>query len=230
MKESELRARVVKEAAGWLGVKENTVRHRALVDFYNRIEPLPAGYTLKETDPWCAAFVSVVGAAMHLSDIIFPECSCLRMMQKYIKAGCWEESDAYRPRTGDVIFYGWTDAGTGDFQGPPDHVGIVQSVDDDMISVIEGNYQDQVKVRRIAVNARYIRGYGLPDYASKAGPDKLTGFPDVPAGAWYEAAVSRMARAGLVTGYPDGTFKPLQAVSRAELAAVLDRLTSEGQD
>ena len=224
MKESELRARVVKEAAGWLGVKEGTVRHRALVDFYNRIEPLPAGYKLQENDAWCAAFVSVVGAAIHLSDIIFPECSCLRMVQEYIKAGCWEESDAYRPRTGDVIFYGWTDAGTGDFQGPPDHVGIVQSVDDDMISVIEGNYQNEVKVRRIAVNARFIRGYGLPDYASKAGPDKLTGFPDVPAGAWYEEYVLQAAQKGILTGYPDGTFKPLQAVSRAEMAAVIAKL------
>jgi hypothetical protein len=146
------------------------------------------------------------------------------MVQEYVKAGCWEESDAYRPRTGDVIFYGWTDAGMGDFQGPPDHVGIVQSVDDDMISVIEGNYQDEVKVRRIAVNARFIRGYGLPDYASKAGPDKLTGFPDMPAGAWYEEYVLQAAQKGILTGYPDGTFKPLQAVSRAEMAAVIAKL------
>lgn len=230
MTEKELRAKVVKEAAGWLGVKENTVRHRALVDFYNRIEPLPAGYKMKETDPWCAAFVSVVGASMHLGDIIFPECSCQRMVELYRKAGRWEERDDFTPQTGDVIFYGWNDSGQGDYNGPPDHVGIVQSVDDDMISVIEGNYQNEVKVRRIAVNARFIRGYGLPDYASKAGPERLTGFPDVPAGAWYEAAVSRMARAGLVTGYPDGTYKPMQGVTRAELAAVLDRLTSEGQD
>ena len=224
MTEKELRARVAKEAAGWLGVKEDTVRHRALVDFYNKIEPLPVGYRLKETDPWCAAFVSVVGASMHLGDIIFPECSCLRMVQEYVKSGRWEESDAYKPQTGDVVFYGWQDSGVGDYNGPPDHVGIVQSVDDDMISVIEGNYQDEVKVRRIAVNARFIRGYGLPDYASKAGPDKLTGFPDVPAGAWYEEYVLTAAQKGILTGYPDGTYKPMQAVSRAEMAAVIAKL------
>ena len=37
-----------------------------------------------------------------------------------------------------------------------------------MITVIEGNYHDAVKRRPIPINARYIRGYGCPDYASLA--------------------------------------------------------------
>lgn len=35
-------------------------------------------------------------------------------------------------------------------------------------SIIEGNYSHMVKRRTLAVNGKYIRGYCLPDYASKA--------------------------------------------------------------
>lgn len=227
MTENELRAKVVREAAGWLGVKEGTVRHRAMVDFYNAITPLPVGYKLKETDPWCASLVSVVGSAMHLSGIIYPECSCPRMVELYQRAGRWEEADDFVPSAGDLAFYGWQDSGLGDYQGPPDHVGIVQSVNEGMISVIEGNRNNEVSVRRIPVNARFIRGFGRPDYAKAAAEltaERSTSFSDVPAGAWYEQAVKRVAQAGILTGYPDGTFKPSQPLTRAEAAALADRL------
>lgn len=225
MTENELRARFAREAASWLGVNEGTAKHKDLVAAYNAISPLPAGYKLKETDSWCAAFVSVVSATLKLESIVFPECSCGRMVQLYQQYNRWQEDDAYVPQIGDIIFYGWSDSGKGDYLGWPDHVGIVQSCDDGQISVIEGNYQNKVGMRRIAVNARYIRGYGLPDYASaaKAEPQKKTGFPDVPAGAWYEEEVKYMAQHGILTGYPDGTFKPQQAVTRAELTVALSR-------
>ncbi len=48
-------------------------------------------------------------------------------------------------------------------------------------------------------------------------------FPDVPAGAWYAQEVDRMARRGLVTGYPDGAFGPEREMSRSELTAVVAR-------
>lgn len=231
MTESELRARVAREAAGWLGVKEGSARHREIVALYNGIEPLPVGYRLKETDPWCAAWISAVAAVLRLLSVLFPECSCQRMVARYREAGRWEEADDYVPQIGDVLFYGWRDSGAGDYEGPPDHVGLVQYVEDGEITVLEGNLGDAVGVRRIRVNARFIRGYGLPDYARAAA--ELTAeekkaaapWPDVPEGAWYADAAGRMARAGLLTGYPDGTYKPQQAVTRAELAAVLDRLT-----
>ena len=41
---------------------------------------------------------------------------------------------------------------------------MVISVNDGKISVIEGNYQDSVKVRTIPVNGKYIRGYIIPHY------------------------------------------------------------------
>ena len=45
-------------------------------------------------------------------------------------------------------------------------MGVVEKVENGLITVIEGNYHDAVGRRTIAVNGRFIRGYGLPDYAS----------------------------------------------------------------
>lgn len=44
------------------------------------------------------------------------------------------------------------------------------------------------------------------------------------AGHWAESAIEAVKKAGLMSGYPDGSFKPDQPVTRAELAAVLARI------
>ena len=41
---------------------------------------------------------------------------------------------------------------------------------------------------------------------------------------WAEEIIDRVSEAGLMEGFKDGTFKPDLAVTRAELATVLDRL------
>ncbi len=46
---------------------------------------------------------------------------------------------------------------------------------------------------------------------------------DVAQDDWYGAAVYRLQDYGILQGYPDGTFQPEKPVSRAELAAVIDR-------
>ncbi len=43
-------------------------------------------------------------------------------------------------------------------------------------------------------------------------------------GHWAEAAIEKVKAAGLMSGYPDGSFKPDQPVTRAELASVLMRI------
>jgi hypothetical protein len=70
MTEKEMRELVCKTAKAWLGRKESDGSHREIIDVYNRI-PLPGGYKLSYLDPWCAGFVSAVGAACGLSDIIY---------------------------------------------------------------------------------------------------------------------------------------------------------------
>lgn len=46
-------------------------------------------------------------------------------------------------------------------------------------------------------------------------------YSDVRAGQWYNNAVSTMTSAGIVNGYPDGTFRPNAPITRAEMAKII---------
>ena len=78
--------------------------------------------------------------------------------------GSFVEDDSVTPAPGWLLFYDWQDSGSGDNKGSSDHVGIVEKVVGNTITVIEGNYSNSVKRREIAVNGKYIRGYGIPKY------------------------------------------------------------------
>lgn len=168
MTETELRQKVVSTALAWLGTRENTAKHLEMLAIYNSQKPLPRGWKMKVADFWCAAFVSTVSLQCGLRDIMPTECGCPGMVRLYQDIGRWVEDDAYIPSPGDVIFYDWQDTGYGDNAGQPDHVGIVTACDGQTMTIIEGNCDNAVKTRALAVNARFIRGYGCPDYASKS--------------------------------------------------------------
>lgn len=168
MTENELRKKVVSIAASYIGCKESDGSHKKIIDLYNSHKPLARGYAVKYTDAWCSTFASAVAIAAGLTDIIPTECGCQNHIQLFKNKGSWQENDAYTPKPGDYIFYDWDDSGAGDNKGSADHVGIVEKVSGSTITVIEGNYSDSVKRRTIAVNGRYIRGYGVPKYSTKA--------------------------------------------------------------
>lgn len=163
---------VVAQAKAWLGKNEADGSHKEIIDVYNTHRPLPRGYKVKYTDEWCATFVSAVAVKLGYTDIIPPECSCPKMIQLLKNIGAWVENDAYVPKGGDILFYDWDDRGTGENTNDPEHVGIVEKVEGDTITVIEGNYRDSVKRRTIKVNGRYIRGYGVPKYDAEPVVDK----------------------------------------------------------
>lgn len=48
-------------------------------------------------------------------------------------------------------------------------------------------------------------------------------FKDVPETHWAYEAIEELSEMGIINGYEDGTFKPDEAVTRAELATMLDR-------
>ena len=174
MTEQELRQKVVGTANEWLGTVEGSLAHRDLLAIYNSQNPLPRCTKMQDSWPWCAAFVSAVSVQCGLTDIMPTEMSCPLMIQKYQNLGRWVEDDAYIPSIGDVIFYDWDDSGSGDCTGTADHVGIVSAVYGTALTIIEGNCDDKVMERHIQVNARYIRGYGIPDFASKCGAEQDT--------------------------------------------------------
>lgn len=215
MTEQELRQMVVSVAKGWLGVKGGTPEHRTIVDIYNAHRPLARGYKLKYTDAWCAGFASAVAVAAGLTDIIPTEVGCEEHIRLFKKLGRWVEDDAYTPQPGDYIFYDWQDDGKGDNRGYSDHVGIVEKVEGNTITVIEGNKGNAVARRSLKVNGRYIRGYGVPNYDLKA---VETGCGPSP---WYDEAQRWAKRMGIA----DGT-RPEEPATRAEVWTMLMRLAN----
>ena len=158
----------VAKALEYHGYNEADGSHKIIVDLYNGIRPLPVGYKLSYSDPWCAAFVSVISKLCGLLGTVFPECSCPRMVELYKQAGRWQEADGYAAKPGDLVFYSWSDLGNGDCTLPPDHVGIVVSASGVTMKIIEGNMSDAVQYRNLVVGARYIRGFACPDFEGEA--------------------------------------------------------------
>lgn len=165
-------AKLIEQAKSWYGRREGNGSHKKIIDVYNSHKPRARDYKVQYTDAWCATFVSACAIATGMTDIIPTECSCNEMIKLCKKKGIWVENENRTPRVGDIIFYDWQDSGKGDNKGSADHVGIVLSVRDGKIGVIEGNYHDAVGIRYISVNGKNIRGFACPKYDS--------GKPDVP--------------------------------------------------
>lgn len=190
---------IVKQAQSWIGCKESDGSHRKIIDIYNAHRPLARGYAVKYTDAWCATFVSAVSIKCGYTAIIPTECGCPNMIQLFQRLGEWQENDAYVPSPGDVIFYDWQDSGSGDNTGSPDHVGIVEKVSGNTITVIEGNKNDAVGRRTLQVNGRYIRGYGVPKYA-----DNSSSATAATASSGMEKSVNEVAKEVLAGKWGNG--------------------------
>lgn len=192
MTEKQLRQNTVAIFESWAGLKESDGSHMKIINIYNSHTPLARGYKVKSTDAWCAVAVSAVAIQAGLTDIIPVECGCGEQIKLWKQMGRWQEADDYVPDVADVIYYDWDDDGKGDNTGWPDHVGMVVSVSGSTILVIEGNKSDAVGYRNIQVNGKNIRGYGLPDYASKATAEAPADEPSTPPS---------------VSGYSTGLYK-----------------------
>lgn len=167
MTENQIRRNVVKKAMEYLFYNEADDSYKKIIDVYNNHKPLARGYRVKYTDSWCATYISVISIMMGYTDIMPTECGCEQMIELYKKLGRWEEKDFYNPNLGDIIFYDWNDNGVGDNIGYADHVGMVVEVDSSNMKIIEGNKDNAVGYRKLSINAKYIRGYGLPDFSKK---------------------------------------------------------------
>ena len=65
----------------------------------------------------------------------------------------------------------------------------------------------------------------LLDYEGKA--TKNLTFSDVKEGSWYYEAVTYLTERDILHGYPDGTFQPNAAISRAEICQIIYSLLPE---
>lgn len=160
------RDEIIRVAKSYIGVHGGSIAHADLIHIFNTVKPF--GYTAHVTDFWCAEFVTaccIQAFGKKTAVKYFPlSAACLYMINKAKQMGIWVENDAYKPKQGDFILYDWDDSGYGDNKNVPDHVGIVEKVSGNQITVIEGNISDVCGRRKISVNGKYIRGYVTPKY------------------------------------------------------------------
>lgn len=80
-----------------------------------------------------------------------------------------------------------------------------------------GKFAPDSYLTRAELTKMVVGMYGI------ATPSSVTGkpFSDVETNAWHAVYISAAKKAGILDGYPDGTFKPDQAVSRVEALKIL---------
>ena len=156
----------VAQAKSWLGLHEDTQGHHQIIDLYNSRRFKGCGFKMKHSGEWCAAFVSACAIKTKSTDIIPIDCHCNHIIKKAKKKGIWIENEATLPKVGDLVLYDWQDTGKGNNTSPADHIGIVETVDviGKTFVVIEGNYKQSVKRRKLKFNAKYLRGFVRPRY------------------------------------------------------------------
>lgn len=158
----------VNELLRYVGCNEYNGTHKPIIDMYNTITPLPRGYKVQYSDSWCATFISAIAHKLKMSPMLFPyECSCNRMLIDCKALGILTEDESIIPKVGMIVFYSWSDNGKGDCTLMPNHVGVVCEVfqDTQTFSVVEGNKNNAVGVRKLPFNARYLRAFAMPKYA-----------------------------------------------------------------
>lgn len=143
---------IVSVALSYVGTKENTAKHYHIIDTYNTLNPLPNGYKVTYTDPWCAAFVTACAIEANVINKVYASCNCYDM-QTWYKAKQRFTKVARRANIGDYVLYDW------DGDGYSDHIGILQKREGNNIYVIEGNKSDAVGVRIIEIGNSNIFGY-----------------------------------------------------------------------
>ena len=155
--------RIIDVARHYLGVKKYSAEHRKLVDAYNRIYPKPVSYTLTYDDDWCDAFVTHIADVAGLSHLTGREVGVERHKNIMKNKGIW--LGITKPKAGDLVVFNWD----GSRNAWGHHIGIVEAVQNDTISTIEGNINKNhpnllVGRRLYRWNESVIQGYARPRY------------------------------------------------------------------
>lgn len=155
--------RVLSEARKLIGTVKKDSSHKKIVQDYNTIRPLPRSYAANYEDEWCDITISVIfkrAGALHL---IGAECGVDEHIKIFKAKGIWFENGNMTPRPGDIITWSWrVNSQPNDAWG--DHIGLVESVRNGVITTIEGNSANMVKRNTYPVGHGNIRGYARPRY------------------------------------------------------------------
>lgn len=120
-------------------------------------EPYWSWYGFTNHVEWCACFVSwCADQCGYLDSGIYPKFSgCVFGMQWFQQRGLWLDGSA-EPIPGMLIFFDWATQ-----DGVPDHVGIVEKVENGMVYTVEGNSRDMCRQKQYALGSGVILGYGM---------------------------------------------------------------------
>lgn len=118
-------------------------------------QPYWSWYGFNSRVEWCACFVSYVANQSGDLNNTIPKFSAVKDGVKWYKDKGLFKEKGYTPVTGDIIFFDWTSDGT------PDHVGIVERVENNIIYTIEGNSNDECKQNEYKINSKVIYGFGV---------------------------------------------------------------------
>ena len=94
------------------------------------------------------------------------------------------------------------------------HFDYIQGYPDGMVKPQNNISREEVA----AIFYRLMEGESRANYYSTT-----NSYIDVKDTRWSNKHISTMANAGIITGYPDGSFRPGQAITRAEFAAIAAR-------
>lgn len=79
----------------------------------------------------------------------------------------------------------------------------------------DGTIHPEESMTRAEAAAMFSTAFALDELV-----EEVSIFSDVTVNDWYFAQIQQMAKAGYLSGYPDGTFKPEQGMTRAEFVAL----------
>lgn len=81
-----------------------------------------------------------------------------------------------------------------------------------------GGYPDgSIQPDRQVTRAEFTKLVNAVFRLNKSGADSFT---DVAAGTWYSKDIAAVMEAGVIIGYPDGSFKPGASITRQEAAKI----------
>lgn len=143
-----IRENIINKAKEYLGYKEGNNNDTIFGNWYG----LP-------NNPWCAMFISYIMNRVGISTDIVPKFASCTVGTNWFKDKRQFKDNKYIPQIGDIVFIIW-DIGN----NTPDHVGIVEKVENNTVYTIEGNRGDRVCEKSYGIGSAYIFGYGVPEY------------------------------------------------------------------
>lgn len=159
---------VVELARQELGVTETRGANRG-----SRIAEYGAAANAGDGIPWCCTFQSFIAARAGITvqrDGVGGTARVLDMEAQYARRGALRSLREATPQSGDTLFF--SRGGPNSGQG---HVGLIESVNGDTVTVIEGNSGDAVRrntysLQALRQGAHGARSFGSIDEITRGNP------------------------------------------------------------